>query len=141
MITYLASGLGGIILVSYWYRQTISNYLVKKAITLINKTPVTTNKHSSDSSFVLSANKKSACLSFMHDGKLEMVMVPFDRRLVPRMINSKVTAVYEDGTTMEITQKPGIPLLISAAHLGAKHITVENLETNEVTICDDVPKI
>lgn len=132
MITYLTSG--GLILfgISYYFRQNITNYLIGKAINLINKsTPVKIDN--STLPFVLSGNKKSATISFMNDGKLEMVTVPFDRRLIPSMINSKMTAVYEDGFTKELTQKPGIPLLISASHLGAKHIIVENLETGEIT--------
>jgi len=135
MITYLVSGgvfALAVIGLGYRYNQTITNYLIGKAIGLINKsTPV--NSKDSSLPFVLSANKKSATISFMHDGKLEMVMVPFDRRLIPSMINSKMTAVYDDGVVKELTQKPGIPLLISPSHLGAKHILVENLETGEIT--------
>ena len=72
---------------------------------------------------------KSAIIKVSHMGKTHSVYLPYDRRKSSQMMRRKVFLIKE-GEKTDISQKPGIPYLVSAQDLGGDLIQVEDLEGN-----------
>lgn len=73
----------------------------------------------------------SAILKISQGGKTHSVYVPYDRRKSTSMLRKKVYLLKE-GEKIDITQKPGIPYLVSAEMLGGETIIIEDSEGNEI---------
>ena len=72
-------------------------------------------------------SEKSAIIRVSSGGKSHSIFVPYDRNKSTSMLRKKVFLMKEDGNKIDISQKPGVPYLISADHLGGTQILVENL--------------
>jgi len=72
-------------------------------------------------------HKNSAVIMVNQAGKTHSVYVPYDRRKSTSMLRKKVFLIKED-EKIDISQKPGVPYLITAKQLGGSEIIVENLE-------------
>ena len=72
-------------------------------------------------------SEKSAIIRVSSGGKSHSIFVPYDRNKSSSMLRKKVFLMKEDGNKIDISQKPGVPYLISADHLGGTQILVENL--------------
>ena len=72
-------------------------------------------------------SEKSAVIRVSSGGKSHSIFVPYDRNKSTSMLRKKVFLMKEDGNKLDISQKPGVPYIISAAHLGGTQIIVENL--------------
>lgn len=59
------------------------------------------------------------------------VRLPFDKYGIMDMLDTKVTAHYDDGTTKNITQQPGVKYQISPNDIGCNKIVVENMDSGE----------
>ena len=62
---------------------------------------------------------QSIKIDYIYDGTLYSVYLPFERKLVPKMLNRSVIIKYEDSET-EIKQQPGVPYFITPKHIGGK---------------------
>ena len=84
---------------------------------------------------------KSAVIRVSSGGKSHSIFVPYDRSKSSSMLRKKVFLVQENGDRFDISQKPGVPYLVSADHLGGKQIVVENLsgETVKCFESNDIP--
>jgi hypothetical protein len=74
---------------------------------------------------------KSAMISFDHGGKQHKAFVPYNRRKASTMIGKTVYLIKDengDEVRENITQKPGIPYIVSAQDLGGKSIEVVDNE-------------
>lgn len=72
---------------------------------------------------------KSAIIKVTHGGKTHDVYIPYDRSKSTSMLRKKVF-LLRDEKKIEMSQKPGIPYLISAEQMGGTQIIVEDLEGN-----------
>ena len=86
--------------------------------------------------------KKSAQIDYTYNGSPYTLYVPYIRRLVSPMTNSRITLEDSEGNEIDIRQQPGIPYVISAKMLGGKRIqiTTENEETY-VFEDDEIPDL
>jgi hypothetical protein len=74
---------------------------------------------------------KSAIIKVSHGGKTHDVYVPYDRSKSTSMLRKKVFLLKED-KKIELSQKPGIPYLVSAEQMGGSFIIIEDLSGNIV---------
>jgi hypothetical protein len=75
----------------------------------------------------------SAVLKITQGGKTHDIYVPYDRKKSTSMLRKKVYLMKE-GEKIELTQKPGIPYLVSAKMLGGEEIIVENSEGEQIYV-------
>ena len=68
----------------------------------------------------------SAVINVKHNGKTHPVYIPYDRRKSVSMLRKRVFLLKDDQKE-DMTQKPGVPYLVSAKDLGGDSIIVEDL--------------
>ena len=78
---------------------------------------------------------KSAVIRVSSGGKSHSIFVPYDRNKSSSMLRKKVFLIQGDGK-IDITQKPGVPYLVSAEDLNGTSIVVENLSGDVVRTFD-----
>ena len=78
---------------------------------------------------------KSAVIRVQHGGKFHDIYVPYDRNKSSSMLRKKVFLIC-DGQKIDLTQKPGIPYLVSAEHLGGTSIIIEDLSGDVIRTFD-----
>lgn len=81
----------------------------------------------SEEGFVPMRKTTSAILKVSHGGKTHSIYVPYNRRKSSKMVKHNVY-LYKGDEKIDITQKPGVPYLVSAFNLGGDMIVVENKE-------------
>lgn len=69
---------------------------------------------------------KTICIDYLYNGEVYKVYLPFERKLVNKMIND-VIEIHYDQKSESIKQQPGIPFFITPKHLGAKSATIFTL--------------
>ena len=84
-------------------------------------------KEDEEEMFRIHHSEKSAIIRVSSGGKSHSIFVPYDRNKSSSMLRKKVFLMKEDGNKLDISQKPGVPYLVSADHLGGTQIIVENL--------------
>ena len=84
---------------------------------------------------------KSAVIRVSSGGKSHSIFVPYDRSKSSSMLRKKVFLLKMSGEKIDITQKPGVPYLVSAEHLNGTSIVVENLSGDVVRTfdCTEIP--
>ena len=84
---------------------------------------------------------KSAVIRVSSGGKSHSIFVPYDRSKSSSMLRKKVFLLTINGEKIDITQKPGVPYLVSADHLNGTTIVVENLsgETIKTFLESEIP--
>lgn len=85
-------------------------------------------------SFVVCDNETSAIISYQRLGKTYNLLIPYSSKSVAQMAELRAYMNYEDGKSVEITQQPGVPYLISAKILGVSSITLHNLGNDKSRI-------
>jgi len=75
-------------------------------------------------------HKNSAVIMVNQAGKTHSVYIPYDRKKSSSMLRKKVFLIKEN-EKIDISQKPGVPYLITAKQLGGQKIVVEDL-TGEI---------
>lgn len=114
-------------------KEYVKGYIMKKVMDELNKRLDDSNKNEEDISFK-PTHSNSAIIRVSHGGKKETIYVPYDRRKSTSMLRKRVYLISYVGETNdiekkeEITQKPGVPYLVSASHLGGSKIVVETPE-------------
>jgi hypothetical protein len=79
-----------------------------------------------DEEDMFSVGEKSATIRVISGGKRYVIFVPYDRSKSSSMLRKKVF-LLKGNSKVDISQKPGIPYLVSANQLGGESISVENL--------------
>jgi hypothetical protein len=72
-------------------------------------------------------------ISYLFEGNEYQVYLPFERKLVNKMINSRIQLEIPNQEIQEIMQQPGIPYFISPSHLGATSAKIYSI-SQEKTI-------
>lgn len=93
------------------------------------------------SEFKINSNNTSATITFEYYGKSYQIHVPYDKNLIRKMTGSKVILIDESGNKIDITQKPGIPYLVTPKQLGGTSIHIEKGENIKEINSDDIPII
>jgi hypothetical protein len=71
-------------------------------------------------------------IKYYFDGKEFEVYLPFERRLVSKMVNQSIHLVNENlEDTMMIKHQPGVPYFITPGHLGSKRAIIVNLSSEK----------
>ena len=73
--------------------------------------------------FELLSTGSAARITYRRQGENYTVYVPFQRNLIRENRGARFYLEYENGTRTEITQQPGIPMLVKAEDLGGTNIT------------------
>ena len=143
LYTGLAMGMAytGYYVVSWGYekgKEYAKGYVMRKVKEELDKR-LDGGENGEESSFK-PTHTNSAVIRVSHGGKLETIYVPYDRRKSTSMLRKRVFLISiipaslddEDKecrvVRQDITQKPGVPYLVSASHLGGEKIVVENPE-------------
>ena len=117
-------------------KRKMYEYIMSQVNAELNKRMVVEEEQE----FFKPMHKNSAIIKVQHAGKSHSVYVPYDRRKSSSMLSKKVYLVQGDIKT-DISQKPGIPYLVSASQLGGTHIMVEDLSSVVLKIyeADEIP--
>ena len=85
-------------------------------------------------------HSNSAVIIVNQAGKKHSVYVPYDRKKSSSMLRKKVFLIKGD-EKIDISQKPGIPYLITAKQLGGSSIVVEDLSGDVIKVYneDEIP--
>jgi hypothetical protein len=68
---------------------------------------------------------QSLNIDYIYDGQIYTVFIPFERRLVPKMINRSIELRHPDPQYNKmIQQQPGVPYLITPKHIGASSAVI-----------------
>jgi hypothetical protein len=90
--------------------------------------------------FQINAGGKSATITFEHHGEKYQVHVPYDKSLIRKMSNSKVNLVDNEGQSRDISQKPGIPYLVTSDQLGGEKIIIDDEHHIDKHIIPEIKK-
>lgn len=82
-------------------------------------------------------NGKHAIIKFMYFGSQCKIYVPYDRKLVSKMSSSKIYLEKENGEKITLSQKPGIPFLVTPSQLGGNKITIHKNSGEVFTFIED----
>ena len=70
-------------------------------------------------------------LEYIFEGQIYNLYIPFERRLVPKMLNRTIELKYQDpDENKTIQQQPGIPYFITPKHIGATSAVI-------ISICEE----
>lgn len=85
-------------------------------------------------------HNNSILIKVKHEGRTDSVYIPFNEEKIGAMQTKKVYLLKGD-QRIDISQKPGIPYLVSADQLGGEKIVVEDLSGDVIQIFgrDKVP--
>ena len=103
----------------YWTRG-------KNLYSLINKLDLDTSKQEIRSYVDINDEGNEITISYNHFGESFKLVLPYNRSLVAKMGMFTAKLVYEDGRTVDITQQPGIPYVLSPSDLGGQEIIITN---------------
>ena len=85
--------------------------------------------HQNNGIFAINETGKSANLTYNRLGTDYILLIPFDRKKIVDMSQFKVELLRYDKDSVDITQQPGIPYMITAEQLGGYAIKVTNHES------------
>lgn len=108
----------------WWHNASNKLHLLMKVSTILAQG---TKPH--QASFVINDTDYSATLAYCYNGASHTICVPFSRRRSLAMSDLQVILVRNDKSTVNITQQPGIPYLVSADELGGVKINVTNIDS------------
>lgn len=123
-LSYTFLGLSIVSATLYIYRNTIKSYIVQKIVDSIVKS---CDKLDQEDTFKISPTGKSVTISFIYHNRKYNVFLPFDKSLISKYSGYQFYLETNDKIT-EISQKPGIPFLVTADQLGGTSIIVQNVE-------------
>lgn len=85
--------------------------------------------------FVVNSDTKAcAKILYTYNGIERNLYVPYESSKVAEMSQYIVQLYYANGTTLDITQQPGVPYLVTAALLGGKEIRATEVNSEIVTV-------
>ena len=107
----------------YYGRSKIEEYVVKRVMEELDKRM----KEEEEQEHFKPVHLNSAVIKVNSGGKSHSVYVPYDRKKSTPMLRKKVYLIKGE-EKIDISQKPGIPYIVSAQDLGGESIIVENLD-------------
>jgi len=108
----------------YYCKKKINEYIMEKVNEELNK-----KMENEEEVFKLFHKNSSAVLKITQGGKTHPIYLPYDRRKSTSMLRKKVFLIKGE-EKKEISQKPGIPYLVSANMLGGDSINIEDFDGN-----------
>lgn len=108
------------------------NQKIKMIMSLIDVLNNTQNTKSNPASFFVNDTDVSATISYERMGTKYILFVPYSREHVAQMTQFNVELLRDGKDSLNITQQPGIPYLVSANDLGGYAIKVTNEDNNTV---------
>jgi hypothetical protein len=70
-------------------------------------------------------------IEYVYEGQAYSVYIPFERRLVPKMLNRTIELRYNNPLENKmINQQPGVPYFITPKHIGASSAVI-------ISICEE----
>lgn len=108
--------------------KSVKSYVSKKIVNMVLDSKFESD-NKSETEFKIHPNNLSATIIFKQFGKIHRIHFPYDKSLVSKMSGVKVKLIKGD-EVVDITQKPGIPYLISAKQMSGDKIIIEK-EFNE----------
>lgn len=123
-IYYSAGILGGGMAIYYTYKyakRKFYSYVMDKVSEELDR------RMENEEGFTPMRKTTSAILKVNHCGKSHSIYVPYNRRNTTKMLRHNVFLLKGD-EKIDITQKPGVSYVVSAADLGGEMIVVENKE-------------
>ena len=119
---YFITGIAGIICVyGYYYgKRKLYDHIIEKVNEKLD------NDINNENMFKPLHKNSSAVIEVKHNGKTHSVYIPYDRRKSVSMLRKRVFLLKDDQKE-DMTQKPGVPYLVSAKDLGGDSIIVEDL--------------
>ncbi len=122
-----------VLYVGYVYgKRAFYNYVMGKVNEELDRR---LKKEENDEAFRPAEKSKSALIKVSHGGKSHDIYVPYDRSKSSSMLRKRVFLI-RDGEKVDLTQKPGIPYLVSAEHLGGSQILIEDLSGDVIRTFD-----
>ena len=71
-------------------------------------------------------------IKYFFEGKEFEVYLPFEKRLVSKMVNQSIHLFHENSKdAMMIKNQPGVPYFITPGHLGSKRAIILNLSSEK----------
>lgn len=104
-------------------KKYLQEYILKRVMEELDRRL----KEEEDQEHFKPIHKNSVVVKVKHAGNTHPVFLPYNRRKSTAMLRKKVFLIKED-QKIDISQKPGIPYLVSAEDLGGEKIIVENLD-------------
>ncbi len=132
MSLYYLLSLGIVSVAGYYYQ--IPSWISKKyrQLTMMKKLLDGFDKvdciHPKQNEFFINDTDLSADIYYERMNSKYRVSIPFNRKYIVAMSQFKAELLYQDGTSLDITQQPGIPYLVSAVDLGGNIIRITNQE-------------
>ena len=108
----------------WWHNASNKLHLLMKVSSILAQ-----GSKSQQASFVINDTDCSATLAYAYNGASHTICVPFTRSRSLAMSNLQVLLVRSDKSTVNITQQPGIPYLVSSRELGGVKISVTNIDS------------
>lgn len=101
-----------------------------------------TTENNSQCRFEINNDRRSATITYTHNGQTHIVIVPYNRRHIRSMSQHQVHLVKGEDT-INITHQPGIPYLVTAEELGGDSIVIMNENGNIIKKLDkrSIPQI
>lgn len=128
-------GLGALGYFGYKYsREKMNDYIMGKVMRELDK------RLENEEGFTPMKKTSSAMIKINHGGKSHSIYVPYNRRKSTKMLQTRVFLLKGE-EKIPISQKPGIPYLVSAKDLGGDIILIEDRDGNVLKVYkdDEVP--
>ena len=121
-MNYGLTAVAGITLISltyYYGKRKLYSYVMDKVKEELDK------RMEDEKEFFQTFSKKTSRVKIKHAGKVHSIFVPYDRSKSTSLLRKKVF-LLKDEHKIDISQKPGIPYLVSAEDMGGQQIVVED---------------
>jgi hypothetical protein len=83
-----------------------------------------------DKKIIINYNNNSAMIEYEYFGQNYKLSIPYNRKKLINMSDYKAELFFnDDKPSLNITQQPGIPYILSANDLGGEYIKITNMET------------
>jgi hypothetical protein len=76
--------------------------------------------------------KQTIKIKYMYEGKEFEVYLPYERKLVSKMINQTLHVIDDDCGDMIIKHQPGVPYLFTPGHFNANKAILVNLNNQKL---------
>lgn len=114
---------------TYLYNWIQKVYLFVNLAQMTMESIATTNNNKA--SFTVNDTDCSANILYERLGTQYIMLVPYNRSQVARMLDLKAELYHNNGHVIDITQQPGIPYLVDPQDLGGKIIRITNQESGK----------
>lgn len=141
---YFLIGIGMVIIIGYWWKDSIFYYIKKLMMRLIFQSIFGQNIHLpslDNNQLIINNNQKSASIIYNYRGRRYILFFPFHPEEIMKSIGFQFFLIKK-GKKIDITQQKGIPYLITANQLGGEKIELrKDNELIKEYLSDEIPRI